>query len=112
MALNNFSLTVWANALNASDLAEHDKATALHIASNAVARRGYSTIDNRTLAIFAGVSREKTISDRLGRLREAGFLDVIRRYNGTSCHVLTCPVGVDPHPLDQRLIGIKQEPTP
>lgn len=111
VAMNNFSLTVWANGLNASDLTDKDKETARHIAANAHGR-GYSTIDNSTLAILAGVSRENTISDRLRRIRAAGFLDVHRKFNSTSLHVLTCPMGVDPHPLDRDVRDLVKEATP
>lgn len=107
--LNNFSLTVWRNALTASGLSQQDKETALHVAASAT-QRGYSYIDNHALAILAGVNRTKTISDRLQRIRAAGLLDVERRYNKSSIHLLICPIGIDPDPLDKAVRDFPEDP--
>lgn len=80
----------WLTALEASDLHPADKQTARHLAE-AANTAGQSHITRAALSARAGVSREATISARLERLRDAGFITTTPRFRQAPCHQLTTP---------------------
>lgn len=82
-----FDVAGWLLLVQQSTLHPADKATALDIAADANLQ-GISHISRTDLAMEAGVTRVATITARLKRLREAGFLDSTQRFNQTSQHRL------------------------
>lgn len=85
-----FDARPWLAAIEASDLHPADKQTARHIAA-AANTAGQSHITRAALSAQAGVNREATISARLTRLRDAGFINTTARFRQAPCHQLTKP---------------------
>lgn len=83
-----FDTAGWLLLVQQSNLHRSDKATALDIAADADIQ-GISHASREHLAFQSKVSRVATISARLSRLRDAGFLDSTRRFNQASQHRLT-----------------------
>ena len=87
-ARDPFDTAGWVLLVQQSDLHPADKATALDIAADSN-HQGISYASRHQLAMQACVTRVATITARLQRLRNAGFLDSSQRFNKSSQHRLT-----------------------